>query len=56
MNLIKSTLPLNYSPIQQTTLMSYLKIHPKRIFATLNADGGFGGVFTLRIEQFISGI
>ena len=32
--------------------MSYLKIHPKRIIATLNADGGFEGVFTLHIEQY----
>ena len=32
--------------------MSYLKIYPKRIIATLNADGGFGGVFTLHIEQY----
>ena len=32
--------------------MSYLKIYPKRIIATLNADGGFEGVFTLQIEQY----
>jgi hypothetical protein len=32
--------------------MSYLKIHPKRIFATLNADGGFEGQFALNIEQY----
>ena len=32
--------------------MSYLKIHPKRIIATLNTDGGFEGVFTLHIEQY----
>jgi hypothetical protein len=32
--------------------MSYLKIYPKRIIATLNADGGFEGVFTLHIEQY----
>ena len=32
--------------------MSYLKIYPKRITATLNADGGFEGVFTLHIEQY----
>jgi hypothetical protein len=32
--------------------MSYLKIYPKRIIATLNADGGFEGVFTLNIEQY----
>ena len=30
--------------------MSYLKIYPKRIIATLNAEGGFEGVFTLQIE------
>ena len=32
--------------------MSYLKIYPKRIIATLNADGGFEGEFTLHIEQY----
>jgi hypothetical protein len=32
--------------------MSYLKIYPKRIIATLNAEGGFEGVFTLQIEQY----
>ena len=32
--------------------MSYLKIYPKRIVATLNADGGFEGIFTLHIEQY----
>ena len=32
--------------------MSYLKIDPKRIIATLNADGDFEGVFTLHIEQY----
>jgi hypothetical protein len=32
--------------------MSYLKIHPKRIIATLNAEGDFEGVFTLHIEQY----
>ena len=32
--------------------MSYLKIYPKRIIATLNAEGGFEGVFTLHIEQY----
>lgn len=32
--------------------MSYLKIHPKRIIATLDVDGGFEGVFTLHIEQY----
>jgi hypothetical protein len=32
--------------------MSYLKIYPKRIIATLNADGDFEGVFTLHIEQY----
>jgi hypothetical protein len=30
--------------------MSYLKIYPKRIIVTLNADGDFEGVFTLHIE------
>ena len=32
--------------------MSYLKIYPKRIIATLNADGCFEGFFTLHIEQY----
>jgi len=32
--------------------MSYLKIYPKRIIATLNAGGDFDGVFTLHIEQY----
>ena len=32
--------------------MSYLKIYPKRIIATLNADGGFEGVFNLHLEQY----
>jgi len=32
--------------------MSYLKIHPQRIIASLNADGAFEGVFTLHIEQY----
>ena len=32
--------------------MSYLKIYPKRIIATLNAEGGFEGVFTLHLEQY----
>jgi len=32
--------------------MSYLKIYPKHIIATLNADGAFEGVFTLHIEQY----
>jgi len=32
--------------------MSYLKIYPKRIIATLNAQGGFEGVFMLHIEQY----
>jgi len=32
--------------------MSYLKIYPKRIIATLSADGGFEGVFMLHIEQY----
>jgi hypothetical protein len=37
---------------QLKTQMSYLKIYPKRIIATLNADGGFEGVFTLHVEQY----
>jgi len=32
--------------------MSYLKIYPKRIIATLDADGWFEGVFMLHIEQY----
>ena len=32
--------------------MSYLKIYPKRIIATLDVDGGFEGLFTLHIEQY----
>ena len=32
--------------------MSYLKIYPKRIIATLNADGDFEGVLMLHIEQY----
>ena len=32
--------------------MSYLKIYPKRIIATLNAEGCFEGVFILHIEQY----
>ena len=32
--------------------MSYLKIYPKRIIATLNVAGVFEGVFTLHIEQY----
>jgi hypothetical protein len=32
--------------------MSYLKIYPKRIIATLNVDGAFEGAFTLHIEQY----
>jgi hypothetical protein len=32
--------------------MSYLKIYPKRIIATLDADSSFVGVFTLHIEQY----
>ena len=32
--------------------MSYLKIYPKRIFATLNSDGIFEGVFTFQLEQY----
>ena len=52
MDPIKSALLLNCSPIQLATQMSYLKIYPNRIIATLNADGGFEGVFTLHIEQY----
>jgi hypothetical protein len=37
---------------QLNTRMSYLKIYPKRIIATLNADGDFEGVFTLHIEHY----
>ena len=32
--------------------MSYLKIYPKRIIATLATDGVFEGVFTLLVEQY----
>ena len=32
--------------------MSYLKIYPKRIVATINAVGGFEGVLTLHIEHY----
>ena len=32
--------------------MSYLKIYPMRIIATLNPKGGFEGVFRLHIEQY----
>ena len=32
--------------------MSYLKIYPKRIFATLNAEGIFNGVFAFQLEQY----
>ena len=32
--------------------MSYLKIYPKRIIATFDADGGFEGVLMLHIEQY----
>ena len=32
--------------------MSYLKIYPKRIIATSNADGDFEGVLMLHIEQY----
>jgi hypothetical protein len=32
--------------------MSYLKIYPKRIIATLSACGSFEGVFILDIEQY----
>ena len=32
--------------------MSYLKIYPKSIIATLDVDGAFEGVFTLHIEQY----
>jgi hypothetical protein len=37
---------------QLNTQMSYLKIYPKRIIATLNPEGVFEGVFTLQIEQY----
>jgi hypothetical protein len=33
-------------------LTSYLKIYPKRIFAPLNADGNFEGVFIFQLEQY----
>jgi len=32
--------------------MSYLKIYPKRIIATLNDDDDFEGEFTLHTEQY----
>ena len=32
--------------------MSYLKIYPKSIIATLYVDGAFEGVFTLHLEQY----
>jgi len=32
--------------------MSYLKIYPKRIFATLNMKVIFEGVFTFQLEQY----
>jgi len=32
--------------------MSYLKIYPKRIFAILNSDGIFEGMFTFQLEQY----
>lgn len=32
--------------------MSYLKIYPKRIFATLNVGSAFEGVFTFHLEQY----
>ena len=32
--------------------MSSLKIYPKRIFATLNVEGIFEGVFTFQLEQY----
>jgi len=32
--------------------MSYLKIYPKRIITTQNADGVFEGVITMHIEQY----
>ena len=32
--------------------MSYLQIFPRRIFATLNANGIFEGELTLHIEQY----
>jgi hypothetical protein len=32
--------------------MSYLKIYPKRIFATLNVEGIFEGVFIFQLEQY----
>lgn len=32
--------------------MSYLKIYPKRIFATLNMDDIFEGVFIFQLEQY----
>jgi len=32
--------------------MSYLKIYPKRIFATLNVEGTFEGFFSFHLEQY----
>jgi len=32
--------------------MSYLKIYPKRIVATLNTGGSYGGVISFLIEQY----
>ena len=32
--------------------MSYLRIYPKPIFATLNSEGIFKGVFTFQLEQY----
>jgi hypothetical protein len=32
--------------------LSYLKIYPKRIIATVNFEGVLEGVFTLHIEQY----
>jgi len=43
---------LKYVHNKFVSCMSYLKIYPKRIIATLNAEGGFEGVFTLQIEQY----
>ena len=37
---------------QPNTHVSYLKIYPKRILATLNTDDIFEGDFTLLIEQY----
>lgn len=38
------------------THVSYLKIYPKRILATLNTDDIFEGDFTLLIEQYGLGV